>query len=269
MLLESLKLALTGVPGLSHVLGMGILFPAEASVVTFLAKARSGGWNASLKRMGFGNPSLEDNAYRVAIATGYLMHRAAESRISRGYSAAQIDTAESDQAKLYQDATIIRSLLPSPPQSLAEAAAILSVLDQRLWIKIHTLRPDGTDEKGWVLKLLAWDAAKEALNKSLAAAIASPDIEKRSRYVESPNFFDSTSPLVSAARSQNAAQLVSLEAASDPAISSVPHQRAESSLYGQALAECIQVVNQVNQFLQGSIDEKALTSRLNNLQHSL
>lgn len=234
-----LRRALTGTSGLSSILGMGMMFPPGDSVISFLAAARRN-WLDS---------GTEDDQHRLAIATGYLMHRAAEHRIRQGLEAAGIKTAKQNVAKLQQDAEVIRSLLTNSPQIMAEIEALLFVLDQRLRIKLHTLKPDETDQTAWVLKLLEWDAAQEILFKQLAAAIAEPNASERFLYVEALNFFDSTSPLVTAARGQKAVELVA-------------DKTGETSLYGRALADCRRVVTLVGQFINGSISAEALAQKL-------
>ncbi|MEM6592058.1 MAG: hypothetical protein AAF651_09385 [Cyanobacteria bacterium P01_C01_bin.73] len=236
---DIMRRALLGTPGLTSILGMGVLFPSGASVISFLGEARRG-W---LSR---GNPNDE---HRVAVATGYLMHRAVEQRLGAGLVAAGIKAAEVDAAKLQQDAEVIRSFMSEVPPTEAEAKALLSVLDQRLRIQIHTLKPDGTDEKTWVRKLLEWDAAQEDLFERLAAAIAEPDTEDYARYVEAPKFFDRNSRLVQAVRGQNATQSSIEQASSD-------------SLYDLGLTDCARVVALVCEFLDGSISGKDLVQAL-------
>ncbi|MDY6941060.1 MAG: hypothetical protein SWY16_25805 [Cyanobacteriota bacterium] len=236
---DSLRGALAGTAGLSSILGMGILFPTQSAIVSLLAKARPRWFDSS----------AEDNEHRVAIATGYLMHRAAERCIHKGFVEAGLNAAQENIAKLYQDAEVLRSFLVEVPQTVAEAESLLSVLDRRLRIKAHTIRPDGTDIKAWVLKFLAWDAAQATLFEKLASTIAEPNAEERSRYVESLNFFDRTSPLVNAARSQQAVNLTA-------------ENIEESSLYGRALLDCRRAISVVGQFIDGSIDASTLVETL-------
>lgn len=228
--------ALKGLPGLTNILGMGILFPAGATVIAFLAKAR---------RSWFDFAPGDDR--RVAIATGYLLHRAVESRLREAMLAAGIRATESEAAKLQQDAAVIRSLLDNPPQTQAEAEVLLSILDRQLRIQIHTLRPDGADEGAWVMRLLAWDAAQEALFKRLAAAIVEPDAAGYSRYVEALNLLPRDRSRANAA--QNSAGPTSNETES-------------ASLYELALEDCKQVIAIVSQFLEGAIGAKALVQNL-------
>lgn len=231
--------ALTGTSGLSSILGIGMMFPPGSSVISFLAAARRNWFDSG----------TDNDQHRVAIATGYLMHRAAENRIRQELVAAGVNSADENIAKLQQDAEVIRSLLTNSPQTKAEVEALLSVLDQRLRIKLHTLNPDGTDEKAWILKLLEWDAAQETLFKRLAAAIAEPNAKERFLYVEALNFFDNASPLVTAARSQKVVELAD--------------KTRETSLYGRALEDCQRVVTLVGQFTIGSINAKTLAQKLN------
>ena len=267
---QVLKDAVTGLPGLPHILGMGMLLPVGVSVIPFLAKARSSwiknGWRgARSDRIG-----AENDAHRVAIATGYLLHRAADSRLSQGYMKAGIGAANIDQARLYQDATVLRSRLSEPPPTRAEAEAMLFVLDQRLRIKIHTLIPDA-DEKSWVAKLLAWDSAQEALFKAIAAAMTEPNRDDLARYVDDLNFFSPASSLVVAARSQSTVSgpALSKPTASKPALPQGSAElvtntqlSVETSLYGQALADCMQVIAGIKEFLEGSIDEETFAGRI-------
>jgi hypothetical protein len=170
-----------------------------------------------------------------------------------------------EQAKLYQDAEILRGLFPKPPSSRAEAEAVLSVLNQRLRIKIHTLIPNG-DERGWLAKVIAWDEAQESLFQALAAAMTEPNQDYLARYVVNLNFFSATSPLVVMARSHSE-PAHSEPAHSEPAQPTVvlaadTQSISETSLYEQALADCMQVITQVGQFLDGSIDETTLVQKI-------
>lgn len=219
--------------------GMGSLFPAQASVIAFLADMRRS-WLRE----------KANDIYRVAIATGYLMHHAAERRIQQALTAAGIGVSELDSAKLQQDAEVIRSSLAEPPKTMAEAQTLLSVLDQRLRIEIHTFIPDEVDEQAWIFNLLEWDAAQEVLFRELAEALATPDAAKRARYVEAPNFLDFNDPLLRTARSEDPARLTKTA-------------QSEKSIYALALGDCSQVIALVGQFVNGSLDAEALAYALN------
>lgn len=237
---DLVRRALMGEPGLPNVLGMGIMFPVGRAVVSFLSKARASWLNSG----------ADDDEYRVAIAAGYLMHRAADQRIQEGLLASGITDNELDAAKRLQDAEVIRSYLSRSPRTLAEAEDLLFAIDQKLRIQIHTLRPDGTNEADWVMQLLEWDAAQEALFKQLAATIAEPNADEQRRYVESLNFFNRTDPLIQAARQQNAVEPLETEIT------------PQSSLYGLALNDCRQVIALVSQFVQGNINSEQFAQAL-------
>ena len=236
--------ALIGIPGLPSVVEMGVMFPAKDlnSVISFLAKARS----VIFK------PNKDNNELRVAIATGYLMHQAIERRIHKNLITTNIDlnAEEKDTAKLYQDAEVVRHLLSDPSLTKVQARTLLSIIDQRLRIKMHTIRPDGTEEKAWVLKLLEWDAAQEDLFDRLAAAIAEPNADKQYLYVEAIEFYDKSSPLINMARNSQAEQLQT-------------DKSLETSLYGRALEDCQRVINLIGQFVNSSLDASALAQKLN------
>ena len=223
--------ALKGIPGLSSILGMGMTFPAQDldSVITFLSKARSNIFDFKDEE--------QDNQHRVAIATGYLMHRAIARRVEDRLATAGIDPAEHNTAKFYQDAETLRNLTDFP-QTKVEVRHLLSIVDRRMRIKMHTLRPDGSDEKAWVLKLLAWDTAQENFFDRLASTIAEPESSKRHHYVTALNFFDPDSPLTNAARNGKVVKLLSTS--------------PKSSLYELALNDCREIVEVVGQFIDGA-----------------
>lgn len=233
--------ALKGIPGLSSILGMGMMFPAQDldSVISFLSKARS-------NVLDFRDED-QNNEHRVAIATGYLMHRAIFQRVRDRLATAKIDPAERHTAKLYQDAETLRNLTDFPPTK-AEVRNLLSIVDRRMRIKIHTLRPDGSDEKAWVLKLLEWDTAQQKFFDRLASTIAEPEQSKRHHYVTALNFFDLNSPLTNAARNGKVVKLLSTS--------------PESSLYELALNDCREIVAVVGQFIDGEIDDSTLKQKL-------
>lgn len=193
------------------------------------------------------------NEHRVAIATGCLMHQAIDRRIRKDLMRAGINFNEEQQntAKLYQDAKVIRQLL-NDPLTKVQTRTLLSVIDQRLRIKIHTLRPDGTNEKAWVLKLLKWDAAQENLFPRLAAAIAEPNADKQRLYVDAIDFFDRDSPLINMARNHQARQ-------------SQANKSLELSLYGRAIEDCLEITNLVGQFVDGSLSAKVFAQKLDRI----
>lgn len=232
---EQMRRALMGTPGLPPILSMGALFPAGASVIDFLAEAR---------RQWFDFDKSNDD-HRVAIATGYLMHRTIETRLREGSTALGIGADEVATAIMQQDAEVIRSLLTTVPPTVNDVERLLLVLDRRLRIQIHTLRPDATDEAAWVMQILAWDAAQNEVRQQLAEAIVNPNAQACARYVDALNFFDRGSPLVRAARNRSGAELVAV---------STP----EKSLYGLALQDCTRLIGLVRQFIDGSISTGAL-----------
>lgn len=221
------------------VAAMGMLFPSEASAIDFLAAIHHRWFRRS----------AESDQHRIAIATSYFVHRAAERRIEYSLTASEIATAELDQAKLYQDAEVIRGLMAEPPQTVDQALTLFTALDQRLRIDIHTFIPDETDQRAWVTRLLDWDEAQDVLFRQFAEAVAAPDPGQQARYVDGPNFFNSADPLIAAARSNGA-------------IGAVPIGLGQSSIYAQALADCQQTLSLVGQFIDQSLDAEALTQQL-------
>ncbi|MEM9664523.1 MAG: hypothetical protein AAF970_06285 [Bacteroidota bacterium] len=244
----ALMLALPTVPsGLERALGrtegtphMGLGLPPDLTAASLFA---------GTQKIGILGRLTDDprDLYRIALATGHFMHHVAEAQIGPALEAKGL-RADRAEIQRYQDAEVVRSLLPAPPATVAEAQALFEVLMLRLRLKAQAIVPDSLRPADWVLALLDWDAGQTTQVQALAAVVAAPDPVLQARYVRASAFFDANDPLVQRARRPGAGGRT------------VP--LAGPSLYAQALDACVGVLTEVGRFVEGVQGANRLVQRL-------
>ncbi len=243
---EALREALTGT---WNAPALGIRLPTSGSVVAFLA-----GEDRSLVR-GVGR---EHDPVRIALATGHLMQRTVDHLMAESLAVHGIAEAEWPIAQLHQDAEIVRGLFRQPPSSVEEAQDLFASLDQRLRIKIHTFRPDESDQRVWIDRLIAWDAQEAERFDVLADLVARPDPVARRQYLEAIDFFDPVDPLIRRARDGGQGRQ-----AGPPSLGP-----EKACLYARTLMSCYCIARSVGDFLDERSGAAQLTRELEEILYS-
>ncbi len=197
---------------------------------------------------------------KLAFAAGWLAHRAAHAAI---YDGPREDAGIDDRA-LYHDVTLLHAMHQSEPvepfgatASVDALAQLLQMMYLRTYMRMHTIDPDFDDVEDWILRLVRRSRDLESLTQRYAAAYLQPEAAKLRRYVEVPNFYDASDPLIQLARSLHQGiteSTVDLEEA-------VAASSAQSQ-YARALGHAYQALASVSAFHEGNLGEAELQTTL-------
>ena len=195
---------------------------------------------------------------KLAFAAGWLAQRTAHAAIYGDQNAGFDDRA------LYHDVTLLHAMHQSEPVEPSGATASVDALAQllqmmylRTYMRMHTIDPDFDDVEGWILRLVRRSRDLESLTQRYAAAYLQPEAAKLRRYVEVPNFYDASDPLIQLARSLHQGiteSTVDLE----EAVAASPAQ----SQYARALGHAYQALASVSAFHEGALGEAELQTML-------
>ena len=238
----------------------GALAGSERDVLALLATIRDG-WSGrdglEVERHEVHGDMLEP---KLAFAAGWLAHRAAHAAI---YDGPREDAGIDDRA-LYHDVTLLHAMHQSEPvepfgaaPSVDALAQLLQMMYLRTYMRMHTIDPDFDDVEDWILRLVRRSRDLESLTQRYAAAYLQPEAAKLRRYVEVPNFYDASDPLIQLARSLHQGiteSTVDLEEA-------VAASSAQSQ-YARALGHAYQALASVSAFHEGALGEAELQTTL-------
>lgn len=237
----------------------GALSRSEQDVVALLTTIRDG-W-ATRDGLPVENHEVHGDMLepKLAVAAGWLAHRAAQQTIY-GDAAVTLD----DDRAVYHDVTLLQAVHQSEPVASPETTVSVEALAQlfqmmylRTYMRMHTIDPDFDDVEGWILRVVQWNNDLEPLTRRYAEAYVQPDAAKVRRYVQAPNFYAPSDPLIRLARSlhqgltQSAIDL-------DEAVAAASTQ----SQYARALGQAYRTLASVGAFLDGGLSTAELRQEL-------
>lgn len=235
----------------------GALPGRERDVTALLATLRDG-W-AGRDRRKVENHTVNGDMFepKLAFAAGWLAQRAALSALYGDQ-----DPGLDDRA-VYHDVTLLRAMHQSEPvaseatASVEELTQLFQMMYLRAYIRMHTIDPDFDDPEGWILRVVKRNRALDSLAQRYAAAYLQPDVDKLHRYVEAPNFYDVSDPLIQLARTLH--QGITESAIDlDEAVAASSSQ----SQYARALGHAYQALASVSAFHEGALGEADLQTSL-------
>ena len=236
----------------------GALTGNKHDVMALLATVRDG-W-AERDGLKVKNHEVHGDMFssKLAFAAGWLTQRAARAALYDAHD------ADLNDRMLYHDVTLLHALHESEPLEPTEATASVEDLAQlfqlmylRAYIRMHTIDPDFDDPEGWILRVVKRNRDLESLAQRYAAAYLQPDPAKLQRYVEAPNFYDASDPLIQLVRTLHQGiteSPIDLEEAVAAASS--------QSQYARALEHTYQTLTSVSAFHAGTLSEADLQTTL-------
>ena len=252
-----LKAAMIAHQGFLH--ASGALARDKRDVVALLATIRDG-WatrdGQKVERHVAHGDMLDS---KLAFAAGWMANQAAWETL---YSDAG-RTGDLDDRAVYHDVTLLHALAQGEPVAPSGATPSVDDLTQlfqlmylRTYMRMHTIDPDFDDVEAWILRVVRLNSDLEALTRRYAEAYLQPDAAKLSRYVETPNFYEASDPLLQLARSLHqghAASVTDLE----EALAASPGR----CQYAQALGHAYRVLESVSAFHEGRLNEVKLQKK--------
>lgn len=237
----------------------GVLAREEDDVLTLLGTIRekwAGRDRLPVERHEYNGDMLEP---KLAFVTGWLAHQAVQQHIYGDEAHPGID-----EKAVYHDVTLCHSIFKSEPVSqdarkptVDELAHLLEMMYLRTYVRMHTIDPDFDDVENWIIRYVKWSEDTRALTRNYARAYLEPDAEKVQRYVNRPNFYDASNPLIVLARDlQQGITETTIDLAEAMQVA-----RGQSQ-YARALAGACARIQAVGAFMDGVADQAALKKTL-------
>ncbi len=225
----------------------------EGNVLELIKELRDG-WSTR-DRLKVENHTASGDMYepKLAFAAGWMTRSAALFELYGGTDPGL------DEKTLYQDVALLHALRESEPTksagdaSVSQLAHLIQMMHLRTYVRMHTIDPDFDDPEGWILRVVRRNEELENLSKQFASVYLEPDAALMAKYVEEPNFYDASDPLLKLARSlhQGITEIpIDLHAAVSAA--------ASQSQYARALSRAYKALHSAGAFHGGSMDESHL-----------
>ena len=204
------------------------------------------------------NKSLKNRIEKIAIANGWICNNATYKHLKPVYG----DNPSPETimyVQAHHDAQLLIELSDIHMTSDVKEeylAALFNEILPRASTRVHTFIP-AEDGHEWVNRMTDWRVMNNNYLDELAKIMVHPEMSKKEKYVDGPNFYNPSDAVIMYCRNlQNAknVQVDKIEKAVDDA--------SGKSLYARILGESFKNINAANEFLNNNMSESQLESML-------